>query len=160
MKKTIIIISIIVLIGLIYYFVIYKKKAVSKDTEETLTKTKVNLDALNNTVFPLKKGSTGTEVKALQNFLNTVIQVPFNKLVVDGNFGTLTEEALKRYNGKTQVSLSDSINMNNALKNAYSTIINPNSGVFTSTDASKIVSDALPIVNASNVFSLVADNIV
>ncbi len=51
--------------------------------------------------FPLKKGSGGNEVKALQKYLNSVNNYG---LVVDGKFGSKTENALKRWNGKTEVS--------------------------------------------------------
>ena len=51
--------------------------------------------------FPLKKGSGGSEVKALQKYLNSVGKYG---LVVDGKFGSKTADALKRWNGKTSVS--------------------------------------------------------
>ena len=46
--------------------------------------------------FPLKKGSRGKEVKALQSFLN---ESNSERLQVDGIFGKLTEGAWKRNQG-------------------------------------------------------------
>lgn len=44
--------------------------------------------------FPLKKGSCGRQVVALQKFLNA--SDGSNSLTTDGNFGPLTESALKK----------------------------------------------------------------
>ena len=44
------------------------------------------------TKFPLKKGSEGTEVIQLQNYLNK--EIPENPLVIDGIFGDLTHNKL------------------------------------------------------------------
>jgi hypothetical protein len=46
----------------------------------------------------LKKGSTGIEVEVLQKALK--------QLVVDGNFGTKTEERLKKVMGVTETSVN------------------------------------------------------
>jgi hypothetical protein len=48
----------------------------------------------------LSKGSTGLEVESLQKALK-------GGLVVDGNFGALTEKRLKAITGQTSISLSD-----------------------------------------------------
>ena len=48
----------------------------------------------------LSKGSTGEEVKRLQTALK-------GGLVVDGNFGGLTEKRLKAVTGKTSISLRE-----------------------------------------------------
>ena len=51
-----------------------------------------------STVFPLKQGSRGKEVEALQRFLNQTDST--NKLTVDGIFGGATQRAwLKEQNG-------------------------------------------------------------
>jgi len=57
--------------------------------------------------YPLKKGSTGEDVKLLQHKLN----VWGAKLVADGDFGDLTEKALLHYTGKTTVDSMDNLLM-------------------------------------------------
>lgn len=44
--------------------------------------------------FPLKKGSKGEEVKALQKALNKYVAPPMALLEVDGDFGSKTENLL------------------------------------------------------------------
>jgi len=46
-------------------------------------------------VFPLKNGSRGNEVRALQTYLNGKMPAPMAKLTVDGIFGAKTEAAVK-----------------------------------------------------------------
>lgn len=61
----------------------------------------------------LSKGSTGESVRMLQKLLNdkhrqnTPTFIPL--LVEDGNFGTLTESMLKKYTGKTSISINQLI---------------------------------------------------
>ena len=57
--------------------------------EEPEQSTEHNFD---RTKFPLKKGSEGTEVIQLQNYLNK--EIPENPLVIDGIFGDLTHNKL------------------------------------------------------------------
>ena len=57
--------------------------------EEPEQSTEPNFD---RTKFPLKKGSEGTEVIQLQNYLNK--EIPENPLVIDGIFGDLTHNKL------------------------------------------------------------------
>jgi len=52
----------------------------------------------------LKKGSTGPEVKALQNALNSLGQNP--ALTVDGNFGSKTESSLLLFAGVSETTLN------------------------------------------------------
>ncbi len=63
-----------------------------------------NTSSTNVAVFPLKNGSTGTEVKNLQTWLNNHVILPFAFLNVDGKFGPLTLSALKRTLGFSEVS--------------------------------------------------------
>lgn len=49
----------------------------------------------------LKKGSKGDDVKALQQRLNIKVNAG---LTVDGNFGQLTENALKKYQSKNNIA--------------------------------------------------------
>ena len=53
-----------------------------------------------DTTKVLSKGSTGLEVESLQKALK-------GGLVVDGNFGALTEKRLKAITGQTSISLTD-----------------------------------------------------
>lgn len=55
-------------------------------------------------VFPLKKGSTGKQVGALQKFINAVPSS--NKLTVDCDFGNATEAEVFRGIGKKEVDLA------------------------------------------------------
>lgn len=54
-------------------------------------------------VFPLKKGSVGKQVGALQKFINAVPSS--NKLTVDCDFGNATESEVLRGIGKKEVDL-------------------------------------------------------
>lgn len=55
-------------------------------------------------IFPLKKGSTGKQVGALQKFINAV--PTSNKLTVDCDFGNATESEVFRGIGKKEVDLA------------------------------------------------------
>lgn len=55
-------------------------------------------------VFPLKKGSVGKQVGALQKFINAV--PTSNKLTVDCSFGSATESEVFRGIGKKEVDLA------------------------------------------------------
>lgn len=58
--------------------------------------------------FPLKKGSTGNEVKKLQAYINKNIKAPYNLIAEDGVFGNVTLAALKVVaQGKTEVTEAD-----------------------------------------------------
>lgn len=64
-----------------------------KEKETTTPKTTPKTTPNSNT---LRNGSSGDSVKALQSFLNTQGE----SLVVDGKFGSKTEEAVKRFQNK------------------------------------------------------------
>ena len=60
----------------------------------------------------LKKGSKGAEVKELQRILKKDYNADLgtsgvNKDGVDGDFGTMTEDALKKAKSVTEISLKD-----------------------------------------------------
>ena len=55
-------------------------------------------------IFPLKKGSNGTEVSQLQRALNTLCKAG---LTVDGDFGPATENAMKGYFCLQRLELSE-----------------------------------------------------
>jgi hypothetical protein len=61
-----------------------------------------------SSVFPLRQGSSGKEVAALQRFLNYTDSN--NKLIVDGRFGTLTKRAWDREQTGSQVVTQDYYN--------------------------------------------------
>lgn len=63
--------------------------------------------------FLLKKGSSGTAVQNLQQALNQLLPAPVTKLVVDGIFGSQTEEAVLYVLGKREVSYEDYIRILN-----------------------------------------------
>lgn len=85
-----------VLIGLGGFYIYKNMKMKSKDVEKADETPNSGLD----TTKVLSKGSTGLEVESLQKALK-------GGLVVDGNFGTLTEKRLKAITGQTSISLSD-----------------------------------------------------
>jgi hypothetical protein len=88
-KKALIVSALLIGLGGFYIYKNMKSKPaveVPETPEETI-----------DTQKELSKGSTGEEVKRLQTALKT--------LVVDGNFGALTEKRLKAVTGQTSISL-------------------------------------------------------
>jgi hypothetical protein len=92
-KRKAIIVSAI-LIGLGGFYIYKNMKMKSPEVDEIVPES--GLD----TVKVLSKGSTGLEVESLQKALK-------GGLMVDGNFGALTEKRLKAITGQTNISLSD-----------------------------------------------------
>jgi len=91
-QKAVIVSALLVGIGGFYIYKNMKNKpaeAVPETAESTIDTQKV-----------LAIGSTGEEVKRLQTALK-------GGLVVDGNFGALTEKRLKAITGKTSISLRE-----------------------------------------------------
>ncbi len=74
------------------------------------TTVSTNSSTLSENDIVLKKGSSGTQVRKLQQLLNdkhrqsTPTFTPL--LVEDGKFGALTETMLKKYTGKTSITLN------------------------------------------------------
>jgi hypothetical protein len=110
-KAIIIVIAIFILVGLITFFAVRKKKATSNNetnavfnakTGQMETLTKENVDP---SFFPLKRGSKNDYVFVLQNWL--LKQKPsFLPLYgVDGDFGNETELAVVSIFGTTSLSL-------------------------------------------------------
>ena len=58
----------------------------------------------NPAAFPLKSGSQGAEVKALQTWLNNYVIVPYAPITEDGIFGVNTAQAVQRTINVTEVS--------------------------------------------------------
>ena len=91
-RKALIVSALLVGLGGFYIYKNMKMKSPEVNDivpEGTLETTKV-----------LSKGSTGLEVESLQRALK-------GGLVVDGNFGALTEKRLKEITGQTSISLRD-----------------------------------------------------
>jgi hypothetical protein len=85
-----------ILIGLGGFYIYKNMKMKSKIVEQADETPNSGLD----TTKVLSKGSTGLEVESLQKALK-------GGLVVDGNFGALTEKRLKAITGQTSISLTD-----------------------------------------------------
>lgn len=83
-----------ILIGLGGFYIYKNMKMKSPEANEVLVESTLD------TTKVLSKGSTGLEVESLQKALK-------GGLVVDGNFGVLTEKRLKAITGQTSISLSD-----------------------------------------------------
>lgn len=114
------IVGILILVAVLIYF--YQNKlasfflyggAASNDATNTGVSTNTNTTVTNssgNTTI-LKKGSTGEQVKMLQQLLN--VKHGNNKpqilpyLVDDGKFGSATETMLKKWTGKTSISINE-----------------------------------------------------
>jgi hypothetical protein len=85
----------LIILGLYYFYrQMNQKPEIAKEEDNSVESkdTKPDYDKV------LKKGSVGEEVKKLQTALKT--------LVVDGNFGNLTEARLKRVMGVTETSIN------------------------------------------------------
>lgn len=82
-KKTIIIIAGIFLLGIVIFLLGKKQKSKGKK--------QASLDLLDSSKFPLKKGSQGKYVKALQLYLNDWKKGTDAPLYIDGKFGIETE---------------------------------------------------------------------
>lgn len=108
------ILLIVVVIAVIITIIIIRKRKSSKvnlepSTDATETKgmgllispSNTNTTVTSISKFPLKKGSTGNEVKVLQKYLNDRYKSGLN---VDGIFGILTESALLKNEGIKTVS--------------------------------------------------------
>lgn len=103
--KKIIIISVIVIAVLVVIFFFIKRKA--------KTQAAVVADNINTTVFPLKKGSKGTEVKQMQTYIQNqygTSKAPekpnvFPLYGIDGDWGDETDAAVQKYLKRSSVSL-------------------------------------------------------
>jgi len=92
-KKKAIIVSVL-LVGLGGYYIYKNRKMKSTVVDEVVP------EGTLDTTKVLSKGSTGLEVESLQKALK-------GGLVVDGNFGALTEKRLKAITGQTSISIAD-----------------------------------------------------
>lgn len=94
-----VIVAIVVAVLVFFYFKSKKKK--SEPIPEASNKSSVNSVKKKPSpdAFPLRKGSSGENVRKLQELLNLKIKPPMVMLIADGVFGEKTEEALVRYFG-------------------------------------------------------------
>ena len=94
-KKALIVSALLIGVGGFYIYNNMKKnKAVAVSETPETPETTINTQKV------LLVGSTGEEVKRLQTALK-------GGLVVDGNFGALTEKRLKAITGQTSISLRE-----------------------------------------------------
>ncbi len=115
-------------------------------------------------VYPLKRGSKNDTVEVLQSVLNMALPTPnpvmvssrttINKLVVDGDFGPKTEEALKILTGKTQVSSASDfqavidIIKTKSASSGTPPVYNPYPSIFSyMSEIDNIISNAKDVVN-------------
>jgi len=92
-----------------------------------------------NTVFPLQKGSKGTNVVALQNVLNSKFNAKLNP---DGAFGSKTEAALKAATGNISITESQ---FNTLKAGVY---VNPNLTPTATEGQTSVSSDTLILLSA------------
>ncbi len=94
MKKALIIISIILIVGLaVWFFGFYLPKKKKNDTEETLKQVSQAAE-LPAGSFPLKPGDKNKKVLLIQKILNLRFKAG---LVEDGVYGPKTQEAVAKF---------------------------------------------------------------
>ena len=120
-KNTIIalVVAVLAVAGTVIFLWQYDKKQNAKDDKKTDPETPATKPTTKPTtpasVFPLKRGSKGAEVKALQRKMNEFIGVyyftfekgkkpPYTNLSVDGDFGPKTEANVKFVFGTSTVT--------------------------------------------------------
>lgn len=121
-QRNIIFIAVLLIAGGLFWFIWVNRKrskAISEITTGevviengvvTSNPTELDLDKL------LKFGSYGEEVKELQRLTNKMLQTKAYDLAyldVDGDFGSLTEQAVQNAYGLTELTLTDAIQYNN-----------------------------------------------
>lgn len=109
-KKTIIVIVAVTIVGIAVWLVIKRYTAKNSGTQSDNTSSPTETKPANSSVFPLKFGSQGAEVRHLQSWLNSTGSMPpyinldstiqpHNAINVDGIFGVKTLAALKAATG-------------------------------------------------------------
>lgn len=117
--KVTVIVSVLVILGVVVAKWLMKKTNNTGESDsESVTENSSDIGSstYQNTGFPLRRGSKGSEVKHLQSWLNATGNVlgfsrnydpmiaAHNNLTVDGKFGVLTETSLKQATGMTSVT--------------------------------------------------------
>ena len=100
-KKTIIYI-VIGIVAVIAIFLLFRKPKKTANGEKNKNNSS-NLYLLDSSKFPLKKGSQGKYVKALQLYLNDFRKGADTPLYIDGEFGIETERLCKSVLGTKEV---------------------------------------------------------
>lgn len=90
--KWLIIIVVVTILAIVSFFIVKKAKQ-KKETDSTGTSSSGSGSGTTTSKFPLKRGSTGDDVKLLQQRLNTIAPMLI-PLSIDGIFGPKTESAL------------------------------------------------------------------
>ncbi len=86
------------LLGGVALFVLLTSSKKKTTTSKSSTSSNDNATGGEDNVFPLSYGSKGKKVRALQRWLNyqkTTYNLKFTNLVIDGNFGSKTLNALR-----------------------------------------------------------------
>tara|TARA_Y100001972_G_C7579857_1_gene290881 strand:+ start:29 stop:421 length:393 start_codon:yes stop_codon:yes gene_type:complete len=93
LRNTLIISGSVITLSVLAYFLFFKDKNNDKDDKNGDDQNGDDQNAEQTQAsFPLKKGSKGLRVRKLQKFLN---DTGSHNLAVDGDFGPLTENAVK-----------------------------------------------------------------
>lgn len=97
--------------GAYFLYKYFKKPGVKKDDKKSdEQKPKDVTPAPADSNFPLKKGSKGRLVSAVQQWLLKIDKNSLPKFGADGKFGAETEDALQKYLGKKTVDSDADIN--------------------------------------------------
>ena len=93
-------------VGVYFIYSYFKKKPTVTATPEPSVSTgnqKVSSGSVRNDKFPLKRGSKGINVSALQQWLLKIDKTLLPKFGADGDFGAETEAAVQKVLGKKTV---------------------------------------------------------
>jgi peptidoglycan hydrolase-like protein with peptidoglycan-binding domain len=119
MKTKIIIGLILAAVAAVIFFIVRKKKHAKEIPPSTpVSRLNAQLNPFGNNSFPLKLGSKGSNVKALQANLN---EMTGSNLAEDGIFGPQTEKAVNDYFKSKSVS---TVQHDTLMKAAYTKINN------------------------------------
>lgn len=110
----------LVSVGLAY--LIYRKRMKAKEAAPVDDSNTNEQPQATCVVFPLSKGSgIGTrscakdQVKTLQQYVNASLPFPYARLTVDGQWGSMTESAVKTVMGKNTVNEAEFTNIESYL---------------------------------------------
>lgn len=102
------------LVGVYFVYQYFKKPGAKKDDKKTDEPTPVKPERPTSpsetSSYPLKMGSRGRLVSAVQQWLLKIDKNSLPKFGADGKFGTETEDALQKYLGKKTVDSDADIN--------------------------------------------------
>jgi hypothetical protein len=105
-------------LGIVGVYFVYKYFSQSKKQSTTSTQPSEPLPEQSVTnVFPLKKGSRGSNVKAVQTIILKIDKSLLPKFGADGDFGSETESAIFKLLGKKTIDGQSDINKLNDILN-------------------------------------------